>query len=350
MAGTIARGREAIHADQEAAKAGGGSFRPFLPQIFWKDDREERYLLFLTDIGDRDNGAPRFEMIRYIPRDAGNNKKFFEETVSKTDKFFEEKTDAFVEEWKGRTQTTYVAIAVELEPLLFAGRGGKPKPNGFEVKTTEYVRKLVDEKVELTGEEEDVIAPCVGVVVGSPLTLFNQLEHFDAKESPITETAIKVTRLGKDQNTTYTIQGYSDQEIDLSNLIEYVEGIGYLRKEIDEVLDAIDGKSNEDAALIIGDQLLANKVDELTDEDRYQELLEGMTEPFRQFGGSGKRPSKSSRSRERNEADADAPEEQEPRRRPRSTRAEKDDAKPKRRNRETAEGAMNRIRERAEAA
>ena len=81
----IRRGSAAI---QEAAKSSGGKeFHPFLPALYWKDDQEERYILFLNEVED----TPLFDMIQYIPAEGG----YFQETVSKTDQFFGEKSDAF---------------------------------------------------------------------------------------------------------------------------------------------------------------------------------------------------------------------------------------------------------------
>lgn len=283
MPGTITRGREAI---QEAAEAAGrgGSFRPFLPSIYWKEDHEEHYVLILTEVDD----IPRFEMIRYIKDENG----FMQETASKTDEFFGEKEDAFIEEWKGRVQKTNVCIAVELVPN-YVVKDGRKKPNGFEVATTDYVRRLVDEEGELTGEEEDVTAPVIGYIAQSPSTFFKHVENYDASEAPITKTAVKITRLGTDQNTAYSLQGYDDQEIDLSNLFEYIEGIGYIKEEIDDVVEGLDGIDDDfEAAAFLATVLLRKREEELLDDDRYQELLEGMTEPFKQFGKGDKKSSR----------------------------------------------------------
>src|ERR1039458_2064896 len=107
----IRRGSAAI---QDAAKSTGrGDYRPYLPAIYWKDDQEERYVLFLNEIED----TPLFDMVQYLPVEIGD-KTVYQETVSKTDQFFGEKSDAFEKDWDATARKTNVAIAVELEPVV----------------------------------------------------------------------------------------------------------------------------------------------------------------------------------------------------------------------------------------
>lgn len=277
----IRRGSAAI---QDAAKSSGTSeFRPFLPSIYWKDDQEERYVLFLNEVED----MPLFDMIQYIPTESG----FFQETVSKTDPFFGERSDAFESEKDATIRKTNVAIAVELEPVVEVVKNRR-KPRGFEVKTVEYERRVFDDDGEATGETEEVTAPAVGYVAQSPNNFFNQVSNYDANEAPVTSTALKITRIGKDKTTVYQLVGYDELPIDLSNLVGFIDGISYLGDDLDPLLDEIENLSEEEAALVIGRKLLDKREEELIDDDRYQELLEGVTESMDKYGNKKKNKKK----------------------------------------------------------
>lgn len=301
----IRRGSAAI---QDAAKSsGGGDFRPFLPSLYWKEDQQERYILFLNEVED----MPLFDMIQYIPVEGG----YFQETVAKTDPFFGEKRDEFVDEWDATIRKTNVAIAVELEPVVEVVNKRR-KPRGFEVKTIEYERRIFDDDGEATDETEEVTAPAVGYVAQSPNNFFNQISNYDANEAPVTATALKITRIGKDKTTTYQLVGYDELPIDLSNLVGFVDGISYLGDELDPLLEEIEDLSAEDAALAIGRKLLDLREEELIDDERYQELLGGVTESMDKFGNKKKKGKKEkeaprSRAASRRAAKAKEPEPEE---------------------------------------
>ena len=278
----VRRGSAAI---QEAAKSsGGGEFRPFLPAHYWKgEEGEEKYLLFLNDVED----MPLFDMIQYIPKEVGD-KTIYNETVAKTDPFFGEKYDEFEKKWDATVRKTNVAIAVELEPVVEVVNKRR-KPRGFEVKTIEFERRIFDDDGEATDETEEVTAPCVGYVAQSPNNFFNLISNYDANEAPVTETALKIVRVGKDKTTSYQIVGYDELPIDLTNLVEYVDGISYLGDELDSLIEEMEGLDTaEEQALAIGKKLLDLREEELIDDDRYQELLEGVTESMDKFGNKKK--------------------------------------------------------------
>jgi hypothetical protein len=281
--GEIRRGADAI---QEAIDANenrqGGSFKPFLPSIFWKDDKEARYLLFLNPIDD----IPQFDVVPFIPTEGG----FPETVVAKTDPYFGEKADKFEKVWDATIRVTDFAVAVELEPTLELV-GGRKRPRGFEVATKTFERKVFDDDGEDTGEVEEVTTPVVGIVAQSPYNFFNVVKSYDADEAPIHETALKITRIGKDQNTSYTVVGYVDQEIDLSNFIEFLEGINYL-DDIDKVVEEIADLEPLEAAQHVGSLLLEKRITELVDEERYEELFEGVDESMDKFGNKRKKKGK----------------------------------------------------------
>lgn len=296
MPGEIARGKAGIQAAQEASK-GGGTFTPYLPNRYWKDDKEEHYILFLNEVEE----MPTFDMVQFLM----DENDHYQEVVAKTDQFFEERRDAFVEDWDATIVKRTLGICVELEPVIEVVKGRK-KPTGFEVKTTEYKRKLLDDDGNVTDEEEEVTAPCVGYVCQSPNNFFNHVENYDANEAPINETAVKITRLGKDKHTSYSLTGYDDQPIDLSNLIEFIGGVSYLKDEADDLYDKIEDATDQEAAAIIGSLLLDKRIEELLDEDRYNALLEETAcrgESLDKFGNKkskkAKSPAKGDRARNR---------------------------------------------------
>lgn len=286
MAGEIRRGAAAIQAAVDANEnRGGGSFKPFLPGLFWKDDKESRYLLFLNTIEE----VPQFDAVSFIPTENG----FFETVVAKTDQYFGEKSDRFEKVWDATVRVTDFAVAVELEPILELVKG-KKRPKGFEVATKTFDRKIFDDDGDDTGETEEVTTPVIGVISQSPYNFFNVVKSYDAEEAPIHETPVKITRLGKDQNTSYTITGYVDQEIDLSNLIEFIDGISYLGnpEDIEAIVEQIADLEPLEAANAIGTILLDKRVEELLDEDRYEELFEGVDESMDKFGNKKKKSNK----------------------------------------------------------
>jgi hypothetical protein len=307
MPGTIRRGKAAIDEAQKSSGR-GGDFKPFLKSIFWKEDGEERYLLILNPV----DQSPQFDMIEFIPTERG----YPEMAVAKTDPYFDEKTDSFVKEWDATPRLKNVAIAVELEPIVEVV-GGRRKAKGFEVKTEEFSRKVVDEETgEATDETEDVIAPVIGVVTQSPKNFFNVLRSCDDTDWPVHETPVRVKRIGKDSNTTYQIDGYDTIEPDLTNLLEYVDGIGYLGEDLDDVLEKIDGLEPLEAAGVIGEVLLDKRCEEILDPERYEELFSEVNESMDKFGNSKKKSEKkgatkaSRPSQRRSKAAAEEPEDE----------------------------------------
>lgn len=303
MPGEIRRGREAIQAATKAAKSRGGDFKPFIRRIFWTEDKQERYLLFLNPIEE----VPQFQMVDFIETEQG----FKELTVAKTDSYFEERTDKFAEVWDAPIRDTDVAIVVELEPIIEVVNNRK-KPKGFEVMTTEFSRKVVDDDGEVTEETEDVIAPAIGFIAQAAANFFNPVEQYDASEAPIHETPVKITRLGTGSKTAYACTGYEGQELDLSALFEYIDGITYLGDELEPLMEQIAETEGELAqAHVVGEVLLNLKVTELLDEERYEELFEGVDESMDKFGKKKKdkkdrKPKRSVRPSQRRAAESDS--------------------------------------------
>jgi hypothetical protein len=331
------RGAEAISAAQKKS-TGGGDFKPFTPEFFWKD-KDEKYLLILNPI----QYIPTAEVISFIPVEGkkADGEKFtrFERVIARTDAVIGEDSDPMVDEWDGKPRDTSIAVAVELEATYEEVKGRK-RPNGFVVKTREFERRIRDEDGELTDEYEDVIAPEVAIIHASPHNFFNVVTSYDETEAPIEETPVKITRVGSDTNTVYRIDGYPDQEVDLTPLIDNIENVYYLNSELEDLIEAIDNaESDAEAASLIGAAMLDKRLDELVDEDRYNELYEGITSTLDKFGGKKKGKTRKSkterparRSQRRSSKDDDASTDEAPAEETPEPEAEAEE-KPKRRTR-----------------
>lgn len=365
------RGAAAIASAQEQSQSGGGSFRPFAPQHFWKENGEEKYLLFLNDIED----IPTVDLISFIPQTGkkgnGDTFKYYESVIARTDPALGERVDPMVEDWDGKPRANSVAVAVELE-VEYEEVKGRKKPTGFSIKTNEFERRVRDDDGELTDERETVVAPAIGFVTQSPNNFFNVVTAYDANEAPVVETPVKITRVGKDKNTSYTIIGYQDQEVDLTDLIDNIEFVNYLGDEADDLLDAIEGADDQEAAKIIGNFFLDKRLEELADKERYDEIYNSIDSSLDIYGGGkskGKsskpasraasrreRPARATQRRNKEEADPtpaeETPSEPEPDDAPDETPAEKPKARATRGSSKSSSGtndALAKLRARAEA-
>lgn len=289
------RGAEAIATAQKVAKS-GSDFKAFTPEFFWRD-KDEKFLLFLNPLAD----IPTADLISFIPVTAkkadGDKYTRYERVIAKTDPVIGESNDKIVDEWDGTPRATCIAVAVELEPT-YKEVNGRKRPTGFSVKTREFERRIRDEEGELTDQYESVVAPEIGLVHASPHNFFNVITAYDENDAPIEQTPIKVTRVGGDQNTVYSLAGYPEQDIDLSQLIENIDNVYYLANEIDEIVDGIDNtESDFEAAAVIGAYMLDKRLDELVDDDRYESLYSGITESLDRFGGKKKKKAEAKRER-----------------------------------------------------
>lgn len=333
------------------ANRGSGTFRPFVPKIWWSDpkknkDYAERYIVFLNPLEE----IVQADMIGYIPTNDGN----YDEVIARTDQSIGEGKDPIVEEWGAVPRATNIGVAVELEPI-FEEIKGRKIPTGFEVATRDYDRRIRDEDGELTEDTEEVTTPNIGFVVQSPHNFYNLISSTDATDGPIHEMAMRIGRV--DENT-YSVTPFPGATVDLSAVAEFVDGISYLGDELDGLLDAIEDLDDDEAALLVGQVLLDKRLEELQDRDRYDELAEGINKPFKysskdKKSSKGKSKSKTERparrSSRRSKVADEAPEaevetqdepeaEEEPKPKARRARAKKtDDDAPKQENPEALE-------------
>lgn len=251
----------------------------FCPEIRWANDREEKFLVFLN----RAEDIPTVELHQFIPVGTGTSKAGkaytrYEQFIARTDQAIGEDKDDLTDRLQHKANPRTLAVAVELEPT-YAMVNGRKRPKGFEVKTETYNRKTED------GGSEEVEAPVIGVVVQSPYNFFGWLGSFSESTGPIEDTPLQVIRRGKDAKTTYDFMPFIDQEINYDNLIQLIENVGYLRGETDQLPD-----DQKEAALDIGTRMLERRLNELSDADRYKEMVTPIQEIEDRFGGGTPAP------------------------------------------------------------
>lgn len=302
MALDFRRGASAI-ADAQSARKSSGKIRPFAPQVFWPSADDAKYILFLNSM----DSIPTVKLISFIPTKVkGRDEPVYEQVIARTDPAIGESTDQMVDDWDGIPRDTCISVAVEIEPVMKESKG-RQRPSGFRVATTTYERRIRDEEGELTDEIEEVESPRVGFVTQSPHNFYNILSSYDANEAPIEETPVKVTRIGERTATTYSVDGYPEQDIDLSSLIDLIDGVSYLGDDLEDLLKDIDGAEDIEAAHIIGEYLLDKRLAELADEDRYNEILSGITESLDKWGNKKSSKPKKERTPRRSQRAASEP-------------------------------------------
>jgi hypothetical protein len=288
------KGAEAIEAAVEANS--NRSYKPWLPSIYWGDDGDEHYVLILNTIEE----VPQVDFHPFV--DLGDGMPHM--IICRTDPIIGERTDPIESEWQYKPRLTNLAIAVELEPVSEVDAKGRAIPVGFEVKTREFSRKILNDVGEPTDETEEVEAPVIGLIAQSPFNFFNQLRDYDASTASIHTTPLKIKRLGK-KDVSYTFVGFNTITPDVSNLLDLIENVSYVQGDDKEaLLDLVDdAPTEEDACTAIGDFILNLKIDELGDEENYQELYQAITKPSAfPAKGKGKGKDKSeSKSRGRTE-------------------------------------------------
>lgn len=278
------RGTEAIREAQE--NKGGGNFRPFVPTIRWTEDKESRYLLFLTPAED----IPLIYYHEFIPvgewesKDGSKSGTRYGFYISRKDPGIGEDYDPLEDDFEPPVEPKQrnVAVAVELEAVVKKVKG-RNRPSGFKVKTVEFERRVGD-----GDETETVTAPVIGVVAQSPHNFFGWIGSFNDNTAAITEVPVQVTRRGTDSDTKYDFVPYLDQKVDLSAVIEFIDGITYLEDDLEDLLESIEKMEDDSAVATIADALLAARLDELADLDRYKKEV-AKVKRIKSFGTVHKR-------------------------------------------------------------
>lgn len=275
------RGAAAIE-EAASSRGSGGSFS-FVPQIQWREDKEEKFILILTPLEE----VPTVEYHDWIPvgtAEKANGETYtkYEQFISRTDPAIGESYDDLKERLDQKPKYRTIGVAVELTPVMETVKG-RARPVGFEVATDTYTRQDDD------GGEEEVTRPLIGLVVQSPQNFWGWIGSFNESQAPIEETPLQVVRRGSGPETTYDFIALEERPVDLSGLIENIDGVSYLRNEL-EGADLSKVAANEsEYAQAIATLLLDKRLDELADSDRYKELISPITEIKSKFGDKGKK-------------------------------------------------------------
>lgn len=265
---------------QESQKnQGSNPFPTFVREIQWREDKEEKFIAFLN----RADDIPTVELHSFVPVGTGTSKAGkpytrYEQFIDRRDPAIGDDSDDLTDRLSHKAQLRTIGVAVELEPT-YAQVNGRRRPTGFEVKTETYSRKTEN------GGVEEVEAPCIGIITQSPNNFYGWVGSFNESTAPIEETPLQVVRQGKDANTQYNFVPYLDQPIDYGNLFESIDGVAYLRGELDDV--DMNGEP-VDVACSIGAVMLNKRLNELADGERYERLVTPIQEIEDRFGGGNK--------------------------------------------------------------
>lgn len=264
-------------AQESQSRSGVNPYPAFCPEIKWVDDREEKFIAFLN----RPEEIPTVALHTFVPvgtatSKAGKEYTKYESFIDRTDPGIGEDKDDLTDRLGHRAQQRSIAVAVELEPT-YVKVNNRNRPNGFQVKTETYTRKTED------GGTEEVEAPVIGLVVQSPRNFFGWIGSFHESTAPIEETPLQVIRRGKDAGTAYDFTPFLDQKVDYTNLFHCIDGVNYLRGQLDEI--DLTGEPQE-VALALGNKMLEKRLEELADGERYERLVSPITEIEDRWGSS----------------------------------------------------------------
>ena len=279
------RGLGAI--EQAANRKGGSKFKGFAPEIRWRDDGEKKYILVLSNFEDDDpNAVCSIDLHEFIP--VGTGEKANGETYTRYESFASRKDpisgsesyDDLEDRLGNKPRTRCIGVALELEPEFEVVKGRK-RPIGFSVKTDTFTRKT-------DGGTDEVGQPAIGLIIQSAFPVCSPLGSLDESQGPLSELPIEVTRRGKDVNSRYDFVPYMDLPVDLSNLFENLDGITYIGDELEGVKSDIIAKGDIEAAQLVGQILVDKRLSELSDKDRYEELVTPIEHIEQRFGGGRK--------------------------------------------------------------
>lgn len=281
---TANRGNEVIERG-----SGGGTFKPWLRQFFWKEADDSYFVLILNQLED----IMRLEYHPFVDTDDGPRS-----VIARTDPGIGERVDPLEQQWGYTPRTTDLMIAVELEPVWETRTvNGRDRDfvSGFAVKTKTIERRIRNEDGELTDEKEELEIPEIGFIAQSPFNFGNILNSYENNDGPIHLTPFKITQVGAGSGKSFTFSDYPDATIDLTNLLEYIENVSYV-KDPEELLDSVADLDQVDAGLVIGQYLLDLKLEELSDPEYYDEVFKATSKPSRYQKEAKEKPaSKSSR-------------------------------------------------------
>lgn len=298
--------------EDSAARKGGGSFS-FVPRIRWREDAESKFILVLTPIEE----VVRARLHEWIP--VGKGEKADGEEYTRWEDFIERTDPAIGEDYDDLTtrldrdaKDRHIGVVVELAPVYETVKDRK-KVKKFVAQTSTYTRKTDDGEIEMT-------QPDLGLVIESSKTFWGTMSSFEQSQGPLIGLPMQVIRRGKDQNTRYDGIPFIDVPVDLSPIIDHLDGISYLSDDMDDLLQKLSASEDDTTAAIeIADFFMMKRLHELADGERYEELVaplepEDMPKKFGKSKSGGKaKPARSPRPARQTRRQAvaeDAPDEQ----------------------------------------
>lgn len=275
--------------EQAANRKGGSKLRGFAPEIRWREDGEKKYILVLSSFEDDDpNAVVVADLHEFIP--VGTGEKANGETYTRYESFLSRKDpiagsedyDDLEDRLGNKPRTRCIGVAVELEPEFEVIKGRK-KPVGFTVKTDTFTRNT-------DNGQEEVEQPLIGLIIQSAFLVWSPLGSLDESQGPLSELPVEVTRRGKDVNSRYDFVHHPNMNIDLSKLFDNLDGVTYISDEISEVKDELVEKGDLEAAQLVAQILMDKRLNELSDKERYEELVTPIEHIEQRFGGGRKKP------------------------------------------------------------
>ena len=267
------RGSQAIQESAEPNKSNASKYRSYAPNIAWTKNSMEKYVLILTPIDE----VVSLDLHTWIPvgevKRGGVTKMRYEDFLSRKDPSIGDSYDRLQDELDREPLTRSIGVGVELEPTFEVVKG-RQRPNGFTVKTREYTKRTED------GDEEQVTTSNIGLIVQSSNLLWKSLDSLDKTQGPLEDLPLQIIREGMDKTTNYTVIPFP-VPVDLSGILDNLDGLSYLRAHKDAILAEVDSLDEGDdfslrASQVVARYLLDTRLEELADEDRYNELTSGI--------------------------------------------------------------------------
>jgi hypothetical protein len=244
----------------------------FCPTIRLRDG-ESKYLVFLNP----ESQLVTINLHEWIPvGEYKSGKTQFESFIDRRDPVIGEDEDELTDRLGVASKKRTLGVAVELEPKFEVQGNGRKKATGFEVKLESYTRTNEE------GEDEEVQAPVVGLVIQSKANFYGTLASYDEAVAPIEELPVQVVRRGGDKETAYDFVPFPDTPVDYSNLFEYLDGVGYLRGSGIEPV----GKTEQERAVDLGNKFLDHRLEQLADSHRYTDLVSPIRNIVSKYGSA----------------------------------------------------------------
>lgn len=225
---------EKLRKGAEHVKSAKGGSRKFTPSIYWKEDKESHFVLFISPVGEFT--TLDVHVIEISP-------KVWRTFICRKEACFEDESGGHCpacDELGDSPSQRTLALAVELDPVE-KRIGGRRTIESLKVKMVE---------VEKDGETKEY--PRIGVVFQAAGNFFNYITAYDAQHQDVTTLAFEIQREGKGGRTNYQffplpgveVPTIDDFEDDLPDVVAYIEELGS-QERYDEELKGVKRESKQ---------------------------------------------------------------------------------------------------------